>query len=90
MDKIQLLYVENVITRKKKGVHQELSFFMLVENASYDKQIDVVWAGEDGVWQTLPVQYHSSLEPGKEYWQALTKFHLSADTSLPGNIQFGL
>jgi maltose 6'-phosphate phosphatase len=90
MYKIQLLYVENVITRKRKGVQQELSFFMLVENASYDKQIDVVWAGEDGVWQTLPVQYQSTLEPGKEYWRALTKFHLSVDTSLPGNIQFGL
>jgi len=44
MNKIQLLYVENVITRKKRDLHQELSFFMLVENLGHDKNCDVLWA----------------------------------------------
>lgn len=90
MDKIQLLYVENVITRKKPGVRQTLSFFMRVENISHDKRIDVVWAGEDGVWQILAASYHSQLGQGQEYWQARASFQLSPDKSLPGNIQFGL
>ncbi len=90
MDKIQLLYVENVISRKKPGVQQTLSFFMRVENLSYNKRIDVVWSGEDGVWQTLPASYHSKPEHNKEYWQARIDFQLSADKSLPGNIEFGL
>lgn len=90
MEKIQLLYVENVITRKKSGVQQTLSFFMRVENISHDKRIDVVWAGEDGVWQALPANYHSNQEHDWEYWQAQASFQLSPAKSLPGNIQFGL
>lgn len=90
MDKIQLLYVQNVITRKKAGVRQVLSFFMRVENISHDKQVDVLWAGEDGIWQTLSASYHSRLEHGQEYWQAQIEFKLSAVKSLPGNIRFGL
>ncbi|HEY8157430.1 MAG TPA: endonuclease/exonuclease/phosphatase family protein [Methylobacter sp.] len=90
MNKIQLLYVENVITRKKEGTQQTLSFFMQVENDSYDKQVDVVWSGEDGVWQTLPASYHSKSEHAKEYWQARIHLHPTPDKSLPGNILFGL
>ncbi|TAN66598.1 MAG: endonuclease [Methylobacter sp.] len=90
MGKIQLLYVENVITRKKPGVQQSLSFFMRVESVSYDKQIDVVWSGEDGVWQSLPASYHSKREHNQEYWQARIDFHLTSAKSLPGNIRFGL
>jgi len=90
MNKIQLLYVENVITRKKAGAQQTLSFFMQVESISYDKRIDVVWSGEDGVWQTLSASYHSKLEHDKEYWQARIQFQLTPDKSLPGNIRFGL
>ncbi|MDO9140384.1 MAG: endonuclease, partial [Methylobacter sp.] len=61
MNKIQLLYVENVVSRKKAGVEQGLIFFMQVQNAGYDKRVEVFWAGEDGVWQTLPANYHSKL-----------------------------
>jgi len=90
MHKIRLLYVENVITRKKRGVQQTLSFFILVENLSYDKRIDVVWAGEDGVWQTLPALFHSKLNHNWEYWHAQVSQQLTANQSLPGNIKFGL
>ena len=90
MDTIKLLYVENVITRKKRGVQQILRFFMQIKNRSYDKQIDVLWVGEDGLWQTLPASFHSQVQPDQEYWQAQINYKLTATQSLPGNIRFGL
>jgi maltose 6'-phosphate phosphatase len=90
MNEIQLLYVENIITRKKRVLQQELSFFMLVENLSHDKKIDVLWAGEDGEWHTLSATWHSKLEDDKEYWRAQATFNSTANKSLPGNIKFAL
>lgn len=90
MAKIELLYVENIITRKKRGLQQLLSFFMQVENASYDKQVDVLWAGEDGAWRTLAARFHGKAGAGKEYWQAHAACHLGVDQSLPGNVRFCL
>jgi maltose 6'-phosphate phosphatase len=90
MDKIRLLYIENVITRTYEQVQQVLTFFMLVENVSYDKQVDVIWAGEDGIWHTLPARYHSVQGHDREYWRTQVTFNLTAEQSLPGNIQFGL
>ena len=91
MSKIQLLYVKNVITRKKSIAQQQLYFFMLVENVGYDKAIDVLWAGEDGEWHILAALFHSSSQNlSMEYWSATTTFRLSAHKSLPGNIQFAL
>ena len=90
MDKIQLLYVKNIITRKRKVVQQTLSFFMLLEHVDYDKNVEVIWAGEDGVWHHLPAAFHSHQDINKEYWKAEINLPLSEDQSLPGNIQFGL
>ena len=92
MNEIRLLYVENVITRKKRVLHQELSFFMLVENLYHDKKIDVLWTGEseEGEWRTLPATYHSNLDNHKEYWRAQLTVNSTADKSLPGNIRFAL
>lgn len=90
MDKINLLYARNLITRKTAVVQQELSFVVLVDNLSYDKSIDVMWAGEDGVWHTLPASYHSSAEGQREYWVARTVSALVPDRSLPGNVVFAL
>ena len=90
MDKIKLLYVENIISRKHRMVQQQLTFFLLVENISYDKQVDVIWAGEDDVWHTLPAKYHSVLGNDKEYWQAQLNSQLTKEQSLAGNIQFSL
>ena len=50
----------------------------------------MVWAGEDGVWHTLPAMYHSSPEHDKEYWRAHITLNPQSDKSLPGNIQFAL
>jgi maltose 6'-phosphate phosphatase len=90
MNEIQLHYVENVISRKKGGVRQHLTFFIAVENLSYHKQVDVRWAGEDGVWHDLPARFHSALAPNREFWQAHVQFQLKPDQSLPGNIVFSL
>ncbi|NOS89882.1 MAG: endonuclease [Methylococcaceae bacterium] len=90
MNEIQLLYVKNIITRKKKRRQQTLSFFLRVANLHPDKQIDILWAGEDGFWHTLAAQYHSSLSNNSEYWHAHATLNASADQSLPGNIRFAL
>lgn len=90
MNKIQLLYVENVITRKNRGVQQHLTFFMMLENLGFNKQVEVLWRGEDGIWNNLPAVYHSRLKPNKEYWSAQVQCQLTAEKSLPGNIEFAL
>jgi len=90
MERIQLLYVKNVINRTQNQVQQQLVFFILIENIGYDKQIEVIWAGEDGVWNVLPAAYHSSTGSDKEYWHTQITFPLTEEHSLPGNIQFGL
>lgn len=90
MNKIKLQYVENVITRKNTQVQQKLTFFMLVENMDYHKQIDVLWSGEDDEWQVLPAQYHSMLGYDKEYWIATISFTLTEEQNLAGNIKFKL
>lgn len=90
MNEIRLLYVENVISRKKRAPHQQLTFFMVLANLGYQKQVDVLWVGEDGEWQTLPASFHGKLDDEREYWQAQIQVQASADQSLPGNIQFSL
>ncbi|MDQ7091010.1 MAG: endonuclease/exonuclease/phosphatase family protein [Methylococcales bacterium] len=90
MDKIKLLYVENIITRKTSLVQQQLTFFILVENVSYSKQVDVIWAGEDDIWHTLPVNFHGMQGLDKEHWHATINFDLTPKQSLAGNIKFSL
>ncbi len=90
MDKIELLYVENIITRKTVKTQQQLTFFILIENVSYNKQVDIIWAGEDDIWQILPANYHSMQGHNKEHWIATINFSLTNKQSLVGNIQFSL
>lgn len=90
MDKIRLLYAANVISRQTGVVQQHLTFFMLVKNLGYDKQIDVIWAGEDGAWHTLPASYHGATEGDLEYWHARASVPLTHEQALPGNIRFAL
>jgi maltose 6'-phosphate phosphatase len=90
MNKIKLLYVENIITRKTAQTQQKLTFFIQVENISFAKKVDVLWAGEEGSWQILPAQYHSMLGDNKEYWSASITITLTEEQPLPGDIQFSL
>lgn len=85
-NKIQLLCVENTLTAKQ----QTLSFLLAVENYAPDKKVDVIWAGEDGIWQTLSAEYRARRGDGWEYWQAKTVIRKKGKQSLPGNIQFAL
>lgn len=85
---IELLYVENVIGRKRGVVQQVLSFCLRVRNLAYAKQVEVHWAGEDGVWETLPAAYVAPSGDNGELWLARTWRQATAGTSLPGNIQF--
>lgn len=88
MNKISLLYAKNIISRK--AAQQELSFLLQVENIAFGKSVTIVWTGEDGVWHELPAAYHGSIDNAREYWFAHRTFPLSADQSLPGNVQFAL
>ncbi|GAB6142228.1 hypothetical protein JCM14076_29570 [Methylosoma difficile] len=90
MDKIRLLYSENMISRKKHRPEQVLNFFMVVENLHYDKQVDVIWAGEDQEWHAMPAKFHSKLDGNREYWLATATIRATAEQSLPGNIEFSL
>ncbi len=90
MNKIKLLYVENAIFQNTKKIQQKLTFFLTLENISYDKQLDIHWAGEDKVWHSLPAHYHSMLGSNKEYWSASITLSLTEELSLPGNIEFNV
>lgn len=57
MAQIQWLAVENTLSRKKNASQQVVKFLLLVERLSYDKQVEVFWAGQDGVWHTLLANY---------------------------------
>ena len=90
MANIQLLYVENIIARKHKSAQQKLTFLMLVENLGFNKQVDIVWAGEDCAWQTLAASYHRKQGEGQELWSAEFKQTQATKKALPGTIQLGL
>ncbi len=90
MANIQLLYVENIISRKLKSTQQKLTFFIRVENIGFNKQVDILWAGEDGVWLTLEASFHSKRGETQELWSAEIKQQLTAKKPLPGTIKFNL
>lgn len=90
MNEINLLYARNTIARKDPVVRQELVFLLLVDNLAFEKQVDVQWAGEDGVWRTLPASHHQTIDQDREYWLARASFELGANQSLPGNVEFAV
>ena len=88
MNAIHLLYVENTISRKRGAAQQALTFCFYVQNRTYDKQVEVHWAGEDGAWQILPAAYLAPSGDGGELWLARTWRQSSPTASLPGNVEF--
>ncbi|MBI2875731.1 MAG: hypothetical protein HYY20_02490 [Candidatus Tectomicrobia bacterium] len=90
MKEIQLIYAKNLILRDRNRLEQEIEFFILVENFTYHKQVDVFWAGEEGTWQELKAEYHAPTGQNREIWRAYARFRKTWNTSLPGNIQFAL
>jgi maltose 6'-phosphate phosphatase len=90
MKAVQLLYAKNVISGKEEAVQQILEFFILIENIAYQKQVEVFWAGQDGVWRTTKAEYHASVGQNLELWRAKAIFSVPGNGFLPGNIQFAL
>lgn len=90
MNKIQLLYVENIVIRKARQVQQQLSFFLALDNLDYNKRVDIFWAGEDHNWHELAAHYHGRLGNGQECWRASISLSLSEKQSLSGNIEFNI
>ena len=87
MAQIQWLAVENTVSRKKNANQQVVQFLILVERLSYDKQVEVFWAGSDGVWHTMLANYQGPHGNQQELWQArLTGSGKS--NQLLGNISF--
>lgn len=90
MSKLRLVSAANVIARDTGRPVQHLSFLVRVANVAYEKQLDVLWAGEDGFWRTLPAHYLRDAPEGEEYWAASTALALDAEHALPGNVEFCL
>lgn len=88
MNEIELLYVENTISRSRSGIQQALTFCLYVRNIAYAKQVEVRWAGEDGSWETLPAAYVGPSGDEGEIWLARTWRQASPSASLPGNVEF--
>lgn len=90
MANIELLAVENTLSRKKTGHQQNLKFLLAVENTDRNKQVDVIWAGHDGVWHTLPAEYQGPRGDHQEFWQACVSVNARLAKKLPGDIRFAL
>ncbi len=90
MAAIQLIHVQNTISREKRLPRQQLSFLFIVENLHYDKQVEVIWTDEAGEEHLLNAQYQHTQGDGSEQWLAQTEIILSETQALPGNIQFVL
>ena len=85
---IQLLYVKNVILRHTGVLQQELVFVLAVRNLAYKKCVEVIWAGENGIWHNLKAEYIGPKGANHEIWQARATFQLTGEDPLPGDIQF--
>ena len=90
MAPIQLLYAKNVILRHDGETQQELTFVVMVQNLAYEKRVEVGWAGENRPWTILKAEFIGATGGNYEIWQARATFHLTAEDSLPGDIQFAL
>ncbi len=90
MQPVQLLHVENIIDRKDYIPRQRLNFRVQVADFAYEKEVDILWAGEDEVWHVLPASYHSHITDELEIWFAYTDFALTYAKPIPGNIEFAV
>jgi maltose 6'-phosphate phosphatase len=90
MTPIELLYAKNTIARRGDTVQQDLAFALVVQNLACNKQVEVVWTGEDGTRHSLKANYLAPAGCNGEIWHAHATFSLTADDSLPGDIQFVL
>lgn len=90
MSHIQLLAVENSISRQSKTEQQKLAFWVRVDNLGYDKRVDLFWAGEIGGWQTAALHFYGMCGENQELWLAEIKRKRMANKALPGKVAFSL
>lgn len=90
MSNVRLVCALNTVTRHAGRVIQRLGFMIRVANLAFEKQVDVCWAGEDGVWQQTAARFDAEAPDDEEFWIAELKLSLAPDRSLPGNIVFAL
>ena len=90
MKTVQLLCAKNVISRLGDSAQQEIEFLILIENIAYSKEVEVVWAEQDGIWRTTKAEFHSAAGQNLEVWRAKLSFRAHPNGSLPGNIRFAL
>lgn len=87
---IRLFYATNIIARQKGGVRQQtLTFAARVRRLSYEKTVEVHWAGSDGVWHTAPAKHHAPHDAEWEIWRATVRVS-ARPGPLPGNVTFAL
>lgn len=88
---IRWLYAANLISRHPGGQRQELHFHLLVKNIAYEKIVEIVWAGKDGIWKQLPAAYAGPLSQHYELWDAREEFNLCTSGGwLPEDIHFAV
>lgn len=87
---IELLLVENSLSRRKNAHQQLLEFLLVVDSDDHHKQVDVIWSGSDGIWHTLQASYQGPRGNGRETWLARTRISSKSARKLPGDISFAL
>lgn len=92
MKTIRLLYAANLIHRSDGTVRQELDFQFFVKSRTYEKLVEVHWAGSDGYWHVLPATFLSVVSSFGEIWRAHAAFTVSPgqEHQLPGDLTFAL
>lgn len=90
MAAIECLAVENTVARKKAGSQQVLVFLLAVDNLGFDKQVDVVWAGQEGEWHALSAHYLAPRGERQEFWRARLVLNGKNGRELAGNVSFAL
>jgi maltose 6'-phosphate phosphatase len=87
---IQFLTVENTVRRSKRPAQQHIAFLLLVANLGYEKQVDILWTGNDDIWRKLPARFQADRGDGHEYWRAGITLDSKTCGPLPGVIRFAL
>jgi maltose 6'-phosphate phosphatase len=88
---LELLTVENTTNRKIRPTQQKFAILISVANLAHEKQVDVLWIGNDHVWRCLPATFLACRGEDQEYWQAYIEFKVrNRQTPLPGDIRFAV
>lgn len=90
MKPIELLFAENVISRRGSHSRQRLIFCASTERRDVEQKVAVHWAGVDGSWRVTPA--HATRSRGeREIWMAeVTVESSGANHPLPEAVEFAL